>query len=82
MGNPLIEDSLYLFSIDFQDIMSEEVVKTVRAIKSLGQQQHSNFIEELFVKREKPMTNRGIDLLMLCFLTNNHGLPTKGASVS
>ncbi|GFN82459.1 hypothetical protein PoB_000896500 [Plakobranchus ocellatus] len=37
--------------------MSKEVVKAIRKITSLGQQQHNNFIEEHFVKPEKPVTN-------------------------
>ncbi|GFO25195.1 hypothetical protein PoB_005170000 [Plakobranchus ocellatus] len=47
-----------------------------REIISVGQQQDSNFIEELFVKRVKPVTNS------LYFPTNIHGLSTKGALVS
>ena len=57
IGNPFIEDSHYTFLIDSKDTMSEEVIKTAMKVTSLGQQQHSYFIEERFVKREKPVSD-------------------------
>lgn len=56
MGNPFIEDSGHLFAIDTKDIMSEDVVTTVRTIAGLGQEQYNNFINERFLKGEKPIS--------------------------
>ena len=57
MGNPFIEDSHYLFALDTKDIMSEDIVSTVQGIVNLGQQQYNDFIEERFLKGEKPISN-------------------------
>ncbi|GFO15110.1 hypothetical protein PoB_004161500 [Plakobranchus ocellatus] len=56
MGNPF-DDSQFLFSLNPQDIISEEVVQTVRENTSLGYQLHSNFIGKCLVNRENPVKN-------------------------
>ncbi|GFN87040.1 hypothetical protein PoB_001354600 [Plakobranchus ocellatus] len=82
MGNLFIEDNHYFFVfIDSDDIMSEEMVKTVRESTRLGQQKHSNFIEKCLVKRELPMT----DLLprsRLALFSNKQPWPIQKTSLS
>ena len=56
MGNPFIEDIYHLFALDTKDIVSEDVINTVRAIMQLGQEQYNKLIEERFLKAEKPVS--------------------------
>jgi hypothetical protein len=56
MGNPFIEDSCCLFTLDTKDVMGSEDVSTVKDIINLGQQQYNEFINERFLKGEKSIS--------------------------
>ncbi|GFO26773.1 hypothetical protein PoB_005327800 [Plakobranchus ocellatus] len=51
--------------------MNEEVVNTVMENTSLRQQQHSNFIEEHFMKPERPVKNPRRQNRLVLFPTSN-----------
>ena len=74
MGNPFIEDTDHLFALDTKDIMSEDVIDTVRGIVQLGQEQYNKFIEERFLKAEKPVSETIPRNKLALF--SNHKLPS------
>ena len=55
MGNPFMEDSGDLLTLDTKDIMEEPVVSSVRNVVNLGQTQYSLFVQERFLERSKPI---------------------------
>lgn len=56
MGNPFQEDSTDLLVLDSKEIMDETVVKAVREVVSIGQDQYKAFVKERFQERTKPIT--------------------------
>ena len=56
MGNPFQEDSTDLLVLDSKEIMDEMVVKAVREVVSIGQDQYQTFVKERFQERTKPIT--------------------------
>lgn len=56
MGNPFQEDSTDLLVLDWKEIMDETVVKAVREVVSIGQDQYKAFVKERFQERTKPIT--------------------------
>ena len=48
MGNPFEEDSTDLLVLDSKEIMDDTVVKAVREVLSIGQDQYKAFVEERF----------------------------------
>lgn len=56
MGNPFQEDSTDLLVLDSQEIMDDTVVKAVREVVSIGQDQYKAFDKERFQERTKPIT--------------------------
>ena len=56
MGNPFFEESHDLLVFDTKNIMDASVVKTVRKIKSLGQEQYKKCVEERLQQSLKPIT--------------------------
>jgi len=56
MGNPFQEDSTDLLVLDSKEIMNDAVVKAVREVISIGQDQYKVFVQERFQDRTKPIT--------------------------
>ena len=56
MGNPFEEDSTDLLVLDSKEIMDDTVVKAVREVLSIGQDQYKAFVKERFQERTKPIT--------------------------
>ena len=46
LGNPFLEDSGMIFSLDTKDIMDKTVVKALRTARDIGHTQFNEFIEE------------------------------------
>ena len=56
MGNPFVEDSEELLTLDTKMIKSKEVIKTIYAVEEIGQTQYRNFLEErLTATTNKPL---------------------------
>ena len=45
-GNPFVEDSGELLTLDTKIIMSKEVIKTIYTVEEIGQTQYRNFLKE------------------------------------
>ena len=43
MGNPFLDDTPELISLDMRDIMDESVVATIRTIETLGIEQYKSY---------------------------------------
>ena len=56
MGNPFQEDSTDFLVLDSKEIMDKMVVKAVREVVSIGQDQYKAFVKERFQERTKPIT--------------------------
>ena len=56
MGNPFEEDSTDLLVLDSKEIMDDTVVKAVREVLSIGQDQYKAFVKERFQERTRPIT--------------------------
>ena len=56
MGTPFEEDSTDLLVLDLKEIMDDTVVKAVREMLSIGQDQYKAFVKERFQERTKPIT--------------------------
>ena len=54
MGNPFLDESADLLTLDSQDIMPNCVVNSIREIQTLGEKQCTSFIEDRLLKNEKP----------------------------
>ena len=57
MGNPFLENTQDLLVLDTRDIMETPVAETVRKIESLGEEQHTKFVEERLELCTKPVTD-------------------------
>ena len=57
MENPFIKDNKYLFAIDTKNVISDEIVNTVRTVLGHGQEQYMTFIEERFEMRTKLLSD-------------------------
>ena len=57
LGSPFKEVGEDLTALHTKDIMNEEVVKTVRTARTLGEQQIKVFLEERFEKKTKLLTD-------------------------
>lgn len=57
LGNPFREDSGDLLAIDTKDIMPMEVVKSIKNIKKIGQDQFKAFISERLIKHARPIND-------------------------
>ena len=56
LGNPFLQKSQDLLVLDTRDIMDSCVVKTVRRVEALGEEQYKVFVEKRLEKCEKPIT--------------------------
>lgn len=56
-GNPFLETSPQLFALDTKNITDDNVCKTVKNIKQLGQEQYDTFVSERFVERTKTVAD-------------------------
>ena len=56
MSNPFEEDSTDLLVLDLKEIMDDTVVKAVREVLSIGQDQYKAFVKERFQERTKQIT--------------------------
>ena len=56
MGTPFEEDSTDLLVLDLKEIMDDTVVKAVREMLSIGQDQYKAFVKERFQERTKQKT--------------------------
>ena len=54
MGNPFLDESADLLTLDSHDIMPNSVVNSIRKIQTLGEKQYTSFIEDRLLKNEKP----------------------------
>jgi len=54
MGNPFSDDSLAVFSVDTNVIMSDDVVHTVGTIEDLGKTQYENVVRERITEQTEP----------------------------
>ena len=57
MGNPFLEASEDLLTIDSHDIMPEGVVETVKNIQKLGDEQYNKYVAERLVKNDKAISD-------------------------
>ncbi len=55
MGNPFLEESNDLLSLDNRDILGEDAVTSVRKAEWLGQSQYDNFVADRIVEQRKPL---------------------------
>ena len=49
LGNPFLDESDELISLDTRDVLDESVVKTVRTVNTLGKGQFTNYHKEVFI---------------------------------
>ncbi len=56
MGNPFLERSQDLLVIDTKDIMNAQVAETVRRIKTLGEEQYTEYVTERLEECTTPIT--------------------------
>ena len=50
MGNPFLDESAYLLSLDPEEILEDTVVRTIRNIETIGEKLHSEYVEQRVVK--------------------------------
>lgn len=55
LGNPFLDQSKELLTIDSQEIMPADVVRSIEVIQTLGEEQYTAFIEER-LKKETPIS--------------------------
>ena len=55
LGNPLLEETGSLFTVDMKVIAEESAVSRMRHIESLGKEQCETFISERLVEKKKPL---------------------------
>ena len=46
MGNPFLEDSGYMLTLDTKVVMNKDAIQTVNAVEEIGQRQFSEFVED------------------------------------
>ena len=56
IGNPFLDESKDLLTLNLQDIMPKSAVDSIQKIQTLGDKQYMSYIEERFVKNEKPIS--------------------------
>ena len=56
LGNPFLEDSGQLISLETSCVMPEQVVSSVRTIKGIGKEQCNNFFAKRITTQETPWT--------------------------
>ncbi len=57
MGNPFLEDSKELLSLDTRDIMSASVIECLKSLEKTGKSQCKKYVEERLVLCTKPITD-------------------------
>ena len=58
MGNPLIEDSGDMLTLDTKVLMNKDAIQTVNAVEEIGQRQFSKFVEDrLKSASNKPLSD-------------------------
>ena len=57
LGNPFLEDSGDLMTLDTKDIMDEEVVKSIRNAQNIGQEQYTLFVQERLHNQKKNISD-------------------------
>jgi hypothetical protein len=53
MGNPFLDSSGDLYTLNDKDVAEDEIVKTVQTIQKLGQDQYEALVTERFTERTK-----------------------------
>jgi len=56
-GNPFLEDSNELLTLDTKEVMPQSVVRTVLSAHMLGQSQYDTYVQERLVSCKKPITD-------------------------
>lgn len=56
MGNPFMEDSDQLFTLDTKDVADQAVVKTVETIETLDMEQYVSFTNEHLIDRKSSLS--------------------------
>lgn len=56
MGNPFLEASSDMLVLDTKEIASEKVMKTVKEVEKVGEDQLNAFVEERVIKHTKEVT--------------------------
>ena len=57
LGNPFLEETGDLFTLDTKVVAEESAVSRMRHIESLGKEQCETFISERLVEKKKPLTD-------------------------
>ena len=57
MGNPFTEDSGDLLALDTKNVMDANVVRRMRGIKSTGQREYKNFVDQRLLSHEKTISD-------------------------
>ena len=56
LGNPFLDRTKDLLTIDSQDVMPQSVVESLEQIHTLGESKYRTFIEERLLKNETPIS--------------------------
>lgn len=56
LGNPFMEDDEELVALDTKDVMSDEVVQTVKNVINIGQEQYKSYVDTRLIKRSTAIT--------------------------
>ena len=58
MGNPFLEDSVDILTLDTNIFMTKDATRTVNAVEQIGQRQFSEFVEDrLKSPSNKPLSD-------------------------
>ena len=57
MGNPFLEETRDLLTLDTKYLMSEDVVETIASIREIGNAQYETYVDERLRNPNKPIAD-------------------------
>ena len=80
LGNPFEEEGKDLYVVDTRDVMSDDVVETVKNVLTIGQQQYNSYVKTRLKQRTTPISDPIPKNKLLLFNNSGQKAPSKDKS--